>query len=214
MCIIQGSADCVESIFVAPLPDGKQLTVLSTSIKCDEKAIMIVPFPFPSSGEDMKILNLQRCRKIFTHMNKSFLKEDDHSETDMSYKVILVKKLDDFKYVPKDMFDINPDTLSILNESYNEGFSFFVHTLKPNTKCHPFGYVHKRLPDGNLFVPHLQQRTHRIYAMSSTISGDFTTVAEYPKSWVNFCDSTGLNVADISKVKCYTNCSTNIVAKV
>ena len=234
MCIIQGRKTHVENtnIFVAPLPEGKQLTVYSNKVTLEEDKsnnnAMILP-----SDENVRFIDLTSCKHIFKYLKISFKEQlkkgkkgSARSATNDtlevievgSYRVSVVNSLDDFKYVSEEVFTLDPDVASYLKNFYSNGYSFLVCNLKPNAKYHPFAYVHNTLSGGNLFIPtrhfHLDEKgnqhtdwDHCIYTMSSVINKSFKvshTAYSVPYSWDKFCQLTGLNVDDISKVSQYT----------
>lgn len=181
MFLIQGNNSCVghTSIFTAPLPEGKQLTVISITTKIDEKSndnsAMVIPFP---RGE-IKIVDSHRYEKIFTHLRQSFLHQKEDNST-----------------VQMEHFKFESDLFSPGSEPYTKGYSFLVCTLIPGRKYYPFAYIHKRLTKNS--IPVHPDTQHDIYIVTSSV---VDSTKDYPKSWVNLCIAAGLNPSDISKVK-------------
>jgi hypothetical protein len=167
MCIIQGKNVNVEStsILVAPIGDSvgdpvegdKQLTIYSNKVQLSngDNNAMILPFP---TSENVRFVNLSTMPELFSDLRYLFPYPLSRSmglqiHDVGSYSVSIVEDLSKFAELQQDVFTIDPAVLAYLERFYSEGFSFLVCKLKPRSEYHPFGYVHDRLKNGELFIP-------------------------------------------------------------
>lgn len=178
MCIIQGKIEEVKStnIFVAPLTDGRQLSVYCNKVSLkDQAGSMILPFP---EGK-CEFFDLSKYKDLFKDLNRlcfpqtkgrgmSLSKNASYSDSANylevhevgSYAASVVPGLNDFPRIRPDVFKIDPKVFTFLKEMYPKGYSFLVCKLHKTKEYHPFGYIHEKLPSKQLFIPTIHWHEH------------------------------------------------------
>jgi len=206
MCIIQGFTDSVSqtTIVVAPMKPDKQLTVYRNTVHMapgGKTPAMILPVP----EGDVRLLHpedfnaaalINACSEAFPPAKARWTCRGyapSFSTLDVkevgAYRVSIVPDIDAFSRVNREVFELEDEVGKLLRREYAKGFSFIVARMRTDadkeTKFEPLAYVHKRMPDGTLFVPtyhyHKERRddygdirqhydwNHRIYAIGGSI---------------------------------------------
>ena len=193
MCIIQGEVKHVSNtkIFVAPLIDGRQLTVYCNEVSMGknntQNLAMILPFP----KSNCEFFDLSDYSNLFEDLNYiiNWPKANSTRESQASslhtysnnlkvfkvgsYSASIVPSIADFSRIDQNIFTLNPKIFSFLSEMYEKDYSFVVCQLDIDKKYHPFGYIHMPLPSGQLFVPTMHYHDHGIDGL--TLSTPFVT---------------------------------------
>lgn len=147
---------------ILPCPineDGEEVTLIDLSGKGDNK------FSFNELDECFPKLFI--LTKGITKGKKMAAREEALEVIEIgAYKVSVAPTIKDLKRANKGIFKISAGTRKVLKRLYEEGYGFVIcmfDTTK-NIEPHPIGYIHDRLPSGDLFVPckHVHDgKTHR-----------------------------------------------------
>jgi len=196
MCIIQGKIEEVKAtnIFVAPLQDGRQLSVYCNKVSLkDQAGSMILPFPVGKC----EFFDLSKYKDLFKDLNRLCfpqaksrgMKSLSYSKNSLSqnylevhqvgsYAASIVPGLEDFPRIRPDIFKIDPRVFKFLREMYSVGYSFLVCKLDKTKEYHPFGYIHEKLPSKQIFIPTIHWHEHEPYQKSGWMKfGSGTSVS-------------------------------------
>jgi hypothetical protein len=182
MCMIQGEVEHVSAtkILAAPIKTflnvfPQQFTVYSNNVSMESQSgAMILPFP----GQFRQFVDLTQYKHLFTDLknlcwpqvlsksNSSYSRSASKSLEYLpvhnvgSYQASVVPGLDDLPRINPSVFQIDPRIFEFLKQNYSQGFGFMVCMLKNKAEYHPFGYIHDRLPSGQMFIPTMHYHLH------------------------------------------------------
>jgi len=79
-----------------------------------------------------------------------------------AYNMSVATNLGDLDRIDRSVFSVASNVRQLLGRQYGSGFGFVICAFDGCKKIepHPIGYVHDRLPSGNLFVPCMHEHGH------------------------------------------------------
>jgi hypothetical protein len=174
MCIISGFTSSVAKtkILVAPSEDGKrQLTVYRNNVTMNSNGSMVLPFP--NHDQNCTLVDLSNYPTLFSDLNRIFpmplsaqsygVKSKGYLDVQQvgSYKACVANDVKELELVDRTVFQIDDDVLEFVKSNYGQGnFGVVVCQLDKDKSYHPFGYIHSRLTDTELFIPTMHYHKH------------------------------------------------------
>ena len=171
MCIFVQEVKHVAAtkIFVAPLPDGRQITIYMNSASTAVPNAMILPVP---TGQPITLLDCSKLSSLFKTLESVFPTyeeedgEDCCSEDDLldnalkvfrvgDYDVSLAATLGDLQRIDASIFKVADGIEHLLSHRYGNGYSFVVcKMINGSVGDSPVGYISAPAKPGKLlFVP-------------------------------------------------------------
>lgn len=172
MCIISGLTNSVSGtkILVAPTEDGKrQLTVYRNKVTMNSTGSMVLPFP--NHDRNCTLVDLSNYPKLFNDLHymfpmilsqgimtkSAFLKVEQVG----SYKACVANDVKELELLDRNVFQVDDDVLEFVKSQYANGnFGVIVCQLDQDKSYHPFGYIHSRFNESELFVPTMHYHKH------------------------------------------------------